>query len=57
MDDYIPRKNAELAAWSINFALQVEANTAQWNEWGMLSEKNHYASLSWAGLNTSNWQT
>jgi hypothetical protein len=31
MYDYVPHKNAELVAWSVNFVSLVEANAAQWN--------------------------
>ena len=31
MRDFIPRKNAELVAWSVNFVAQIEANAEQWD--------------------------
>jgi hypothetical protein len=31
MHDYIPRKDAELVAWSANFTAQVANNAVQWN--------------------------
>jgi hypothetical protein len=31
MADYIPRKDAELASWSSNFASKVDANSKVWN--------------------------
>jgi hypothetical protein len=31
MPDYIPKKDAELVAWSANFATQVDENSSEWN--------------------------